>query len=194
MITPPKLNRPHRLARLFVGPTALLGVVLFGLSLQQSALASPFGQGVFGAQVPFGSATSLSIALSGNVSLALVPSGNTFSATGSNTVTVTSTGVSGYNLYIYSHGSSSLTNGSSSILASSNGTEAPLSNGTWGYNSDNSGNYIGLTNSPVLLLGTTGPYESGNTTTVHYSALTDITTSAGTYTGNVTFTAVALSQ
>ena len=190
----PQPSRLTNLARLLLGPSALIGVVLFGISLQQTALASPFGQGVFGAQVPFGSSTSISIALGGDVSLALVPSGNTFTATGSNTVTVTSTGVSGYNLYLYSHGSSSLTNGTSSILASSNGTEAPLSNGTWGYNIDNSGNYIGLTTSPVLVAATTGPSESGSTTTIHYSALTDITTSAGTYTGNVTFTAVALSE
>lgn len=50
------------------------GVVLGALVLCASVLssvsyASPFGQGVFGTDVPFGSGTSMTVALGGNPSL-----------------------------------------------------------------------------------------------------------------------------
>jgi hypothetical protein len=175
--------------------TRLLVILIFifvSLSIQQAAWASPFGQGEFGANVPFGSATSISISLGGNVSLTLTPNGSNFSANGSSTVTVTSSDVEGYDLYIYSVGNSSLVGGSYSIPASANTTENPLSTNTWGYNTDGSSNYIGLTTSPVLLLSTSGPYITGNSTTVNFGVLTSIVTGEGIYTGNVTYTAIAI--
>jgi len=54
-------------------PLQLLLVVMCVLSVQQTVGASPLVKGVFGADVPFGSATSLAIALGGNVSLSLTP-------------------------------------------------------------------------------------------------------------------------
>ena len=168
---------------------------LFGLlSFTPVAYASPFGQGVFGANVPFGSLTSIAIALGSNPSVALTPNGSTFVGSGSHTITVTSTDVVGYNLYIYAANGTDMTSGSSTIAASSNGTQAALALNSWGYNIDGSANYLGITSSPKLLKSAVGPYKSGNTTAVTYGALTDATVPAGSYTVSVTYTAVAMNE
>ena len=166
-------------------------VVGFCGSFQQTVLASPFGQGVFGADVPFGSATSLSIALGGNVSLNLTPSGQYFTASGSHTITVTSTDVVGYRLYAYSPSSTNMAYGSQTIPASSNGSAAALATNTWGYNTDGSSNYIGMTTTPTLIKDATGPSKTGDNTTVTYGVLTDLAQTAGSYTVSVVYTAVA---
>lgn len=184
-------NRFYALNKHLTRPLVVAVFILLIASFQQKAFASPFGQGNFGI-LPFGSQTSLTIGIGGNVSLNLTPSGSNFTASGSNTVTVTSTDVNGYDLFIFSTGSTSLTQGSYTIPASSNTTAAALAVNTWGYNTDGSSNYIGITTSPALLLATTGPYESGNTTTVTFGVLTNILTADGNYTGNVTFSAVPL--
>jgi hypothetical protein len=174
------------------------GLFLCGLftifSIAPSVAASPFGQGVFGADVPFGSVTSLTISLGSNVSLNLAPSGSTFVGSGSHTITVTSTDVVGYSLYVYSPTTTNMSNGSDTIPTSANSSAASLATNTWGYNTNGSSNYIGMTTRPVLLKTATGPYKSGDTTTVTYGVLTDITKSAGNYTTSVTYTAVALTD
>jgi len=169
-------------------------IILWVLSLQQTVSASPFGQGVFGAHVPFGSATSLSIALGGNVSLSLTPSGGNFTGSGSHTITVISTDVVGYSLYVYSPSGTTMTNGSATIPASTNTTAGPLSVNSWGYNTDASSNYLGMTTTPVLLKSASGPYETGDNTAVTYGVLTDITKAAGSYTVSVTYTGVATNE
>jgi hypothetical protein len=146
---------------------------------------------VFGANVPFGSLTSLAISLGSNVTVALSPSGNNFVGSGSHTISVTSSDVVGYNLYIYAANGTAMKQGSLSIPASSNVSPAPLSINTWGYNTDGSSNYKGITASPVLLKAADGPYTSGDNTTVTYGAFTNITQGAGAYQVNVTYTAVA---
>lgn len=83
-----------------------------------------------------------------------------------------------------------MTNGSSSIPASSNGTETPLSTNTWGYNTDGSNNFLGMTTSQALIKTGTGPFVSGDNTTVTYGVLVDNTEPAGDYTTNVVYTAV----
>lgn len=184
----------HKAARALRRPVVALLVVLCCAVFQQTVSASPFGQGVFGADVPFGSATSLSIALGGNVSLNLTPSGGNFTGSGSHTLTVTTTDVVGYKLYVYSPGSSTMTNGSETIPASGNTTAGALSVNTWGYNTDGSTNYVGMTTTPTLLKDTTGPFKSGDNTTVTYGVLTNITKGAGNYTVPVVYTAVAESD
>jgi hypothetical protein len=170
-------------------------LVLFGcILLQQPASASPFGQGVFGADVPFGSLTSLSIGLGGNVSLNLTPSGGTFTGTGSHTVTVTSNDVVGYRLYLYSPSGTSMTNGSYTIPASANVSPAALATNSWGYNTDGSSNFVGILATPSTIKDANGPYKTGDNTTITYGAVTDITKGAGDYTVGVVYTAVAKSQ
>lgn len=179
--------------RLFRPLVVLCGLFAL-LSFAPTASASPFGEGVFGAHVPFGSVTSLTINLGSSVNLNLTPSGPNLVGSGSHTITVTSTDVVGYSLYIYGQGSTSMSNGTDSIPASGNTTAGALSVNSWGYNIDGSSNYLGLTTVPELLMTATGPYESGNSTTVTYGVITDITKSSGNYTANVTYTAVALND
>src|SRR5690606_26060136 len=130
------------------------------LSFAPGVAASPFGQGVFGADVPFGSLTSLTIALSGDVSIDLLPDGPDFSGSGSQTVTVTSTDVVGYNLYIYAPDGTDMTGSTDTIPTSDNSTPGPLAANTWGYNIDDSDDYVGITTSPVLLKNALGPYKT----------------------------------
>ena len=184
----------RRLFDVLFRPLVLACGILCAFSVVPHVSASPFGEGVFGAHVPFGSLTSLTIALGGNVSLNLAPSGATFVGNGSHTITVTSTDVVGYSLYIYGVGSTNMTNGTDTIPASSNSVAGALATNTWGYNTDGSSNYLGLTTNPVLLKTATGPYETGDNTTVTYGVVTDITKTAGAYTGTVTYTAVALTD
>lgn len=160
-----------------------------------SVSASPFGEGVFGADVPFGSQTSIAINLGGNVNVNLTPSGGTLSGTGSHTIGVTSTDVVGYSIYIYSAGSTNLVNGSDTIPASSNGTASSLATNTWGYNATGSTtNFLGITTTPVLLKTATGPYKNGDNTTVTYGVLADVSKSSGNYTTTVTYTVVGLTD
>ena len=173
----------------------ILSFAIITLVSTTPASASPFGQGVFGADVPFGSMTSLAINLGGDVALPLTPNGANFSGTNSHIVTVTSTDVVGYYLYAHTTGSSDMTNGTATIPASSNSSLAPLSVGTWGYNTTGSTtNFLGMGPTSVLLTDANGPYKSGNPTTVTYGVLTSSTQPAGNYTVNVTYTAVAKNQ
>ncbi len=168
--------------------------LMSALLLQQPTHASPFGQGVFSADVPFGSLTSLAIALGSNVGINLTSGGSTFSGTGSHTLTVTSNDVIGYRLYALSPATTSMTlsTGGDSIPASSNSTAAALAVNTWGYNTTGSAaNFIGMKTTPTLIKDAVGPYKSGDNTTVTYGAVTDITKSAGSYSVDVVYTVVA---
>lgn len=172
----------------------VLATVLLACSFAPTVYASPFGQGLFGEDVPFGSITSLSISLGGDVSLSLVPDSGNLRGTGSHMVTVTSTDVVGYQLFVRSTSSTDLTSGSSTISASANTTPGALAIGSWGFNTDASANFVGMTTTPYLIKDTTGPSKNGDSTTVTYSAYTSNTQPAGTYTTSVTYTAVAENQ
>jgi hypothetical protein len=160
-----------------------------------TSYASPFGHGVFSADVPFGSMTSISINLGGNVALTLAPSGGNFSGSNSHTVTVTSTDVVGYYLYAHTTNSTNMTSGSATISASNNSSANPLSVGTWGYNtSGSSTNFLGMNATSVQLKDATGPFKNGDPTTVTYGALVSNTQAAGNYSVAMTYTAVAKNQ
>lgn len=187
------LFRRSRYKELFL--IGLTGVISVCLLLSPIVTASPFGQGVFGADVPFGSTTSISINLGSNVALTLSPSGGNFSGTGSHVVTVTSIDVVGYYLYAHTTNGTNMVNGSATIPASSNSSAAPLSVGSWGYNTNGStANFLGMNATSVLLKDASGPYKSGDATTVTYGALTSNTQAAGNYSVAVTYTAVAKNQ
>ncbi|MGB4762875.1 MAG: hypothetical protein WBP12_05990 [Candidatus Saccharimonas sp.] len=172
----------------------VLAVTVAVCSVAPTAYASPFGQGLFGEDVPFGSITSLSINLGGDVSLNLVPDSGNLRGTGSHTITVTSTDVVGYQLFVRSSTSTDLASGSSTIAASANSSPAPLALGSWGFNTDASSDFVGMTTTPYLIKDTTGPSKNGDDTTVTYSAYTTSSQDAGTYTTSVTYTAVAENQ
>lgn len=165
---------------------ALLPTVLVGAPV----LAAPYGAGKFGANVPYGSATTLAINVGSNVLIQVTPTDSGTLGTASNTVTVTSTDVVGYQLYIRAAGSSDMTNGPYSIPASANGTPAALAMNTWGYNTDGSNNFAGITTSDVMIKNATGPYGSGDPTQVTYGVKVDNSKPAGNYTATVVYTAV----
>ena len=167
---------------------------LLCLPAWQSVGASPFGQGLFGADVPFGSDTSLSIALGSDPSISMTPSGPNFTGSATNQVTVTTTDVVGYRLYVYCPTSCNMVNGSDTIAASGNTSAGSLATDTWGYNIDASSNYLGMTTSPAVLKDANGPYKNGDLTTVTYGVLAGPTKAAGDYTVSVVYTAVAKSQ
>ena len=173
-----------------------VGVLFATLFWQMPAAASPFGWGKFGANVPFGSATSLAISLGGNVAITMSPDGsNNFAGNGSHTVTVTSTDVVGYQLYAHTTGATDMTNNSATIPASSNGTATSLSLGTWGYNTTGSTtNFLGLPATSTLIKDANGPFTGGDSTTITYGAYVPATQPAGNYNVAVTYTAVAKNQ
>ena len=171
---------------------ALCGILCF-VSLPGVASAAPFGAGTFGNNTPFGSTTSLGIALSGDVNLGLALNGGTLAGTGSTTLTVTSTAAEGYGLYMYADGSSDMVNGGSAIPASANGTASPLASNTLGYNtSGSSTNFLGLTTLPTLIRQGSGPFTSGDSTTVTFGVDADTTKEAGNYSVSIIYTAVTL--
>ena len=179
-------------SRLF-RPGLVVATLLMLVSLSGTAVAAPFGAGSFGDDAPFGDTTSLAIALGGDVDLGLTLSGGTLSGTGSTGVTVTSNAAEGYGLYMYADGSSDMVSGSSLIPASTNGSNAPLSANTWGYNTTGSStDFLGLSTLPTLIKQGTGPHTTGETTTVTFGVKADATQAAGDYSVSVVYTAVAL--
>lgn len=179
------------------GRKSVAFITLLGMCtlLSSTAHASPFGQGVFGADVPFGSATSIAVDLGGDVELALAPDGSNFSGTASHIVTVTSTDVVGYYLYAHTNGGTNMASGSATIAASSNSIPGPLAIGTWGYNlTGSTSDFLGLGTTSTLLVDANGPYKNGAPTTVTYGALVSPAQESGTYSAAVTYTAVAKNQ
>jgi hypothetical protein len=173
--------------------TLAILILACSIAMQQPAVATPFGQGDFGDST-FGSLTSLSMSFSGDVTMALAPNGGNFEGNGSHTVTITTNDANGYRLYLYSLNSGNLTiaGGGSTIAASGNSSPSTLAVNTWGYNTTGSTtNFQGMLTTPTEIKVTSEPYTSGDNTTVTYGAKTDITKPAGTYTGNVVYTAVA---
>ncbi len=161
------------------------------IAMPTKVFAAPFGAGVFGEDVPYGSPTSLGISLSNAVEMTITPSGSSFSGTGSHTVTVTSTDVIGYKLYVNATTDTSLSNGTDTIAASSNNTMNSLAVNSWGYNTTGSTtNFLGMTLSQALLKDASGPYKDGDDTTVTYGAVVDMSKSSGTYTTDITYTAI----
>lgn len=175
--------------RAFYTLAALIVSAFLPLSV---AYAQPFGVGVFGADVPFGDLTSISIDLGSTVNITPTSiGGGQFSGNASQTVTVTSTDVIGYDLYINATTITGLKSGGNTIPASGNGSPAALTVNTWGYNTTGStSNFKGITTSPVSIDTATGPYKNGRDTTVTYGTLIDGASISGTYTVNVTYTAI----
>lgn len=179
-------NNLRRFLRTRAAILSSLAILLFG----GTALASPFGAGKFGANVPFGGETSLSIATNGNVTIAVTPTDSGASATSTSNVTVTSTDVVGYKLYVRALSNASLDNGGSTIPASGNSSPATLATNTWGYNTDASSNFVGMTLTDALIRTGTGPYSTGDLTTVTYGIKIDNSKPAGNYSTSIVYTAV----
>lgn len=169
---------------------ALLFIVATTFMIFTPAEAAPYGAGVYDANVLYGGETQLSISTSGDVSMNLTPTGGPTSTSASGTVTVTTSDVNGYRLYIRGLTSSDMVNGSNTLPASAHVIPGSLVVNTWGYNLDASSDYAGLTTDDVLIRSTTAPDTTGDVTTVTYGANVDNATAAGFYTSNIVYTAV----
>lgn len=148
--------------------------------------------GTFGNDLPFGDATSIAITLGSAANMTLTPSGGTFSGNTSQTITIVSTDVVGYDLYINADTTTNLINGGGTIATSANSSPATLALNSWGYNTTGSTtNFKGITLSQVSIGGGSGYfYPTGDTTTVTYGAYIDSSKPSGTYTVDVTYTAI----
>lgn len=166
-------------------------VIAFGvLAYPAIVLAQPYGFGKYNENVPYGSETSITISNNGNVTIPITPTDSGTLATGSSIITVTSTDVVGYKLYIRANqATTNMINGANVIPASANGTPAPLANNTWGYNTDASSNFVGIALTDALIKNTAGPFTSGDNTTVTYGVKLDTSKPAGYYSATVMYTA-----
>lgn len=168
----------------------LFASLIISLIIPEAGYAQPYGKGVYGENVPYGSQTALSIATDGNVSIPITPTTSGALETGTSVVTVSSTDVKGYKLYIRSLGSTDMDNLGVLIPASANGSPAALAVNTWGYNTDASNNFVGLSLTDTLIHSITAPISGGDATTVTYGVKVDLARPAGNYTANVVYTAV----
>ncbi len=168
----------------------LLFISAINIIVVFTAHAAPYGDGVYNAHVPYGGETQLSIATTGSISIPISPTSSGALGTGNSVVTVTSTDVAGYKLYIRALTNSSLVNGGSSIVASSNVAAGSLATNTWGYNITGLSTFIGLTTSDVQLKSLTGPASTGDVTTVTYGIYIDQTKTPGAYSSDIIYTAV----
>lgn len=177
--------------RMVVGAAAVLLGGLFLGSFPELAGASPYGRGSYNENVPYGSLTDLTINTSGDITVPVVPSMGGTLNTASGTVTVTSTDVIGYDLYVRAATTTNLTKGGDTIPASANGSPGTLSTNTWGYNATGSTtNFVGMTMTDTLIHSLSGPSTAGDVTSVTYGVKVDTTQPSGNYSTVVTYTAV----
>lgn len=169
---------------------AIILTLIFGVIISPISYASPYGKGVYGANVPYGGQTSLSIVTSGNVSIPITPTTSGVLATGTSIVTITSTDVMGYKLYIRALTNTNMNNLGSLLPASGNVTPLALATNTWGYNIDASSNFVGITLVDTLIRSITVPASSGDATTLTYGMKLDLAKPAGNYVATVIYTAV----
>ncbi|MBC7459525.1 hypothetical protein H7200_02310 [Candidatus Saccharibacteria bacterium] len=154
------------------------------------ANAQPYGAGKYNSNTPYGSETSLSISAAGSVTMTINPSETGTLATATNNVTVFSTDVVGYKLYIRAIGSTTMTAGTSTIPASANVTANPLALNTWGYNTNGTNNFTGVTTTDTMLKNAVGPFSTGDLTAVSYGLNIDRAQAAGSYVSSLIYTAV----
>lgn len=168
----------------------LFTTVFFAIYITSTSVAQPYSKGIYNVNLPYGDQTSLSIATNGNVDVPITPTLSGVLATGISTVTVTSTDVKGYMLYIRALNSTSMNNLGSLLPTSANGSPASLAIDTWGYNTDASTNFVGMTLSDVLIHSISVPAPTGDITNITYGIKMDMAKPAGKYVASVVYTAV----
>ena len=164
--------------------------ISFSLLLPCQSYAQPYGKGIYGANVPYGDQTSLSIATNGDINVQITPTNSGILSTGTSIVTITSTDVMGYKLYIRALSDTNMNNLGALLPASANITPAALINNTWGYNTDATTNFTGITLSDILIRSITTPAPSGDITNVTYGIKLDMAKPAGSYVASIVYTAV----
>lgn len=152
--------------------------------------AQPYGKGSYNENVPYGNLTSLSIATDGDIIIPITPTTDGVQSTGVSRVTVTSTDVKGFKLYIKALNDSNMNNLGALLPASANDTPGTLGTNTWGYNLDASNNFVGITLNDVLIRSVMTPVPLGDITNVTFGMKLDLSKPAGNYTATVLYTAV----
>lgn len=152
--------------------------------------AQPYGTGTYNNDLPYGNETSLSISTSGDINISITPDLNGVTATGVSTVTVASTDVKGYKLYIKSVDDTNMNNLGALLPSSNNVIPASLAMNTWGYNLDSSNNFTGITLSDVLIKSSIAAVPTGEDTVITYGIKLDFAKPAGIYVADVIYTAV----
>ena len=156
----------------------------------------------------------ISVASGVNVSINATPTAGGVQTIGSDTVTVSTNDAAGYTLKLAeTTASSTLTNGSNTIPASSGTLASPVAESvnTWGYRVDGIGGFgsgpttsassaaisgsikfaeVPATASPDTIK-TTSTTATNDTTTVWYGVAVNTSIPSGSYTNSVTYTAVA---
>lgn len=165
-------------------------VIAINLLITPSIYAQPYGKGIYNENVPYGNQTSLSITTSGNITIPITPTTSGTLATNNSVVTVTSTDVKGYKLYIRALNNTSMNNSGALLPTSSNTLPAELAVNTWGYNTDLSTNFVGLSLADTIIRSTTIPALNGDITTITYGIKLDMAKPAGNYIANIVYTAV----
>jgi hypothetical protein len=192
----------------------LWGVPLFFLEIAVGATLSalPYGSGTYGTCTY--DTCAISVLSSGTVNLAVTPTSSGVNTTAKDDVTVSTDASTGYTLtFLDSDTDTTLVNGGNSIAASS-GTQAgpiTLALNTWGYrvdglasfgagptsaqNNDSSTLYtfagVPASNQTAHTLKTTSAAANpAETTNVWYGVRLDTTKPSGTYSDQVTYTAV----
>lgn len=154
----------------------------------------------------------ISISSSGAVNLTITPTGSGSMSSASDTVSVSTNNVAGYNLSInMSTANKNLVKGSSNIAPTSGSfaTPANLANNTWGYRVDKVGGFGSATTTTetnvanssfkwaaVPATGVSNTVKTTNTTATNdrtvfwYGAKADSSLPNGTYSGTVVYTAV----
>jgi len=159
------------------------------------ALASPYGAGLYNENVPYGSATSISLTTSGTVALLATPGGAT--VTNTDTVTVTTSDVDGYILNLKDNDTNlNLVKVGDTIVPTSGTFAVPaaIDSDSWGYRISTFApdTYAGITSSAGAgdnIRTRTGPYTSGDQTIVTYAVKVSATKTSGLYTDTVLYTA-----
>lgn len=173
----------------------LLMIVVFLALYAGVAMASPYGAGLYGENVPYGSATSISLTTSVTVALSATPGGAT--ATNTDTVTVTTTDVDGYVLNLKDSDTNlNLVRVGATIVPTSGTFAVPaaIDSDSWGYRISTFApdTYAGITSSAGggdNIRTRTGPYTSGDETIVTYAVKVTATKMSGDYTDTVLYTA-----
>lgn len=172
--------------------TSFVAAVIACFALSTISYAQPYGAGLYDENVPYGNQTSLTIGTSGDINISITPTLSGTLSTGTSTVTVSTTDVKGYSLYIRALSDTNMNNLGTLLPASAN--TYPSSTGlvmdTWGYNTDASSNFAGISLTDTLIRSISTPAKAGDVTNVKYGLRLDFAKPAGKYTAHVVYTAV----
>jgi len=83
-----------------------------------------------------------------------------------------------------------MASGTSTIPTSSNSVAGALSVNTWGFNTDGSTNFIGMSLADSLIHSLVGPATAGDTTSITYGVKVDNAKQSGNYQVSILYTAV----